>query len=89
MENGKSSPSSSFEAAHLIPRAPYSANPARSRAKFRERSLQGLIDNEEIKSGNLKKYGPLGRHHPTRAARARTPVRSRFRIHRPTKVDVR
>lgn len=43
-----------FEAAHLVPCAPYSANPARSRAKFLERGFEGLIDNEEINSSDLK-----------------------------------
>ena len=43
-----------FEAAHLTPYAPYSANPARSRAKFPEQGFVGLIDNEEINSGDLK-----------------------------------
>jgi hypothetical protein len=46
--------SSSFEAAHFIPYAPYSANPARSRAKFLERSFESLIDNEEIDLSDLK-----------------------------------
>ena len=38
----------------VISHAPYSANPARSRAKFLERGFEGLIDNEEINSSDLK-----------------------------------
>jgi len=38
----------------VVSHAPYSANPAPSRAKFRERGFEGLIDNEEINSSDSK-----------------------------------
>src|SRR5258705_6257425 len=53
-DGNESSPSSSFEAAHFITYAPYSANPARSRAKFPKRGFEGLRDNQEIISSDLK-----------------------------------
>src|SRR6185503_18471031 len=43
-----------FKTGHEYSHAPYSANPARSRAKFLERGFEGLIDNEEINSSDLK-----------------------------------